>query len=91
MQMTQNTKYTWETIPVKDVPKSIAAYLDKHFSQDIVFGMVKEKDKENTTVYLFDVEHFGMMHHLQFDSAGNFVSEKIEVIPESSDTVGNGD
>lgn len=93
--MTQSTKYTWKTIPIKNVPNSIAAYLNKHFSQDIVFGIVKEKDKENNTVYIIDVEHFGIIHHLQFDSAGNFISEKNEVGSENNgeqfNTTGSGD
>jgi len=91
--MVKNKKYTWKTVPMKDIPQGIRTYLDKRFNSDVVFGIVKE-EHENNAFYVIDVDHNGMLHHLKFDQSGNFVSEKIEVTAESDGehftTVGGG-
>ena len=82
--MAMSVKYTWETVPMKDVPAGIRVYLDKHFNDDVVFGIVK-KEENNAVFYVIDVDHNGMLHHIKFDSEGIFVSEKIEVTAETDE------
>ncbi len=92
--MAKNIKYTWKTVPMNNVPEAIRTYLDKHFNSDVVFGIVKEEENK-TLFYVIDVDHNGLYHHLKFDNAGNFVSEKVEATSESDEehftTVGTGD
>ncbi len=92
--MANYVKYTWKTIPMKDVPEAINSYLTKHFNDDVVFGIVK-KEENNAVFYVIDVDHNGIMHHIKFDHEGNFVDEKVEITGESSEehfvTVGGGD
>lgn len=75
--MDKNKKITTEAISIKDVPQAIELYLNKHFSGDVVFGIV-EAVQNDKPVYVVNVDHNGLIHHLKFDHEGNFVVEKIE-------------
>lgn len=92
--MAQSVKYTWETLPLKDVPVAIQEYLNKNFNNDVVFGIAR-KEENTATFYVIDVDHNGLIHHIKFDHLGTFVSEKIEETGEPPEehfvTLGGGD
>jgi hypothetical protein len=92
--MSNSIKYTSETISMNEIPAAIKTYLDQHFKDDVVFGIVKAGD-DNNPHYVIDVDHNGIYHHLKFDKTGNFVTEKNEITPETDEehftTIGGGD
>ncbi len=91
--MSNSIKYTSETIPMNEIPAAIRTYLNEHFKDDIVTGIVKAGD-DNNPHYVIDVDHNGFYHHLKFDKDGNFITEKVEITGESAEehftTVGGG-
>jgi hypothetical protein len=75
--MDKSNKYTTEAISIKEVPSAAEHYLNKHFSGDVVLAVVKG-EQNSKPVYIINVDHNGLVHHLKFDHEGNFVIEKIE-------------
>jgi hypothetical protein len=79
--MTRSETYSGETIAMKDIPAGIASYINIHFKNDIVLGIVRQMFN-NTVLYILDIDHKGTLHHLMFDLEGNFVSGKNKVTAE---------
>jgi hypothetical protein len=75
--MDENKKISTEPISIKDVPQAVELYLNKNFSGDVIFGIV-QGEQNNLPIYVVNVDHNGLIHHLKFDHEGNFVVEKIE-------------
>lgn len=92
--MKNNEKYSGETVAMKDIPAGIATYIHTHFNNDMVLGIVRQMFN-NTVLYILDIDHNGMLHHLKFDIEGNYISERNEVTPETEQehftTVSSGD
>jgi ribosomal protein S11 len=92
--MKKNERYTGEPIAMKDIPSGIATYINAHFNNDMVLGIAKQSFN-NTVLYVLDIDHNGILHHVKFDVEGNFVSEKNEITAETEQehftSVGSGD
>lgn len=67
------------------VPEKLSQYLKEHFGNSFTSGIKKIKDKNGKYIYLADISHEDVLHHLKFNEHGGIISKQHEPYHEHFD------